>query len=244
MKIADQYEDRGSKGVCLVNPEFAKLVDDAANVKTSGRWGAMDAKIKRLAATPGDGNEWYVQLFGALCCQVFSEYHQLETAYSDGRENASLLAWRARNLLELSVWSKYFTTSRVHARRLYEDAGRDVLDLFSAFEKWGQATAQSTDWLGPLASGKQELSQRAAAEGIETLEGSYKSVAKAAEDCGISDHYRLFFKMLSKFAHPTAMQILGVPDEARHSLQRDFFFSHGCLFFAGAFAALESEASE
>jgi hypothetical protein len=127
-----------------VNPEFAKFVDDAANVKTSGRWDAMNTKIKRLAAKPGAGNEWYVQLFGALCSQVFSEYHQLKNAYGAGRENASLHAWRARNLLELSVWSSYFTKDREHARRLYEDAGRDVLDLLSAFEKWGKATAQST----------------------------------------------------------------------------------------------------
>jgi hypothetical protein len=226
-----------------VNSEFAKFVDDAANVKTSGRWDAINAKITRLATKPGVGNEWYVQLFGALCFQVFSEYHLLEHAYGAGRGNASLLAWRARNLLELSVWSRYFTKSREHARRLYEDAGRDVLDILSAFEKWGQATAQSTDWLGPIASSKQDLSQRAAAEGIETLEGSYKRVAEAAKDCGMSDHYTLTFKMLSKFTHPTAMQFLGAPDEARHALQRDCFFSQGCLFFTGAFVALESEAS-
>lgn len=226
-----------------MSPEFAKFVNDAADVKTSGRWAAMNAKIERLAAKPGAGNEWHVQLFGSVCYQVLSEYHRLERAYSAEGENASLLAWRARNLLELSVWATYFVTSRENARRLYEDAGRDILDLVSAFEKWGQATAQPADWLGPLASGKQDLSQRAAADGIETLEGTYKRVADAAKECGMSDHFAVSFKMLSKFAHPTAMQILGAPDEGRQALQRDCFFSQGCLFFTGAFVALESEAS-
>jgi hypothetical protein len=226
-----------------VSPEFAKFVNDAADVKTSGRWSAMNAKIERLAAKPGAGNEWHVQLFGSICYQVLSEYHQLERAYSAESENASLLAWRARNLLELSVWSKYFVTSRENARRLYEDAGRDILDLVSAFEKWGRATAQSTDWLDPLASGKQDLSQRATADGIETLEGSYKLVADAAKECGMGDHFAVSFKMLSKFAHPTAMQILAATDEEKHALQRDCFFSQGCLFFTGAFVALESETS-
>lgn len=225
-----------------MNPDFANFVDEAATVKTSGRWDAMNAKIRVLAARPGAGNEWYVQLFGALCYQVFSEYHRLENAYSAGHENASLLAWRARNLLELSVWSSYFTKDRQHARRLYEDAGRDVLDLLSTFEKWGKATAQSTEWLDPIAGGRRDLSERAADEKIETLEGSYKRVAEAAKDCGMGDHYALSFKMLSKFAHPTAMQILGTPDEARHALQKDCFFSQGCLFFTGAFAALEGGA--
>ena len=53
--------------------------------------------------------------------------------------------------------------------------------------------------------------------------GLIKKVVAAAEDCGIKDYYKFGFKMLSKFAHPTAMHILGPPDDAK---QRDYFFSH------------------
>ena len=221
--------------------EFAEHVDSAANIKTSGRWAAMNTKIKRLAANPGVGNEWYVQLFGALCFQVFSEYSQLKNVYDENRErDVSLLAWRARNLVELFVWSRYFALSQENARRLYEDAGRDTHEIYRAFEKWGQTRAQSADWLEPITSGKQDLSQRAAAEGIETLERAYKRVTEAANDCGMKDHYTLIYKLLSKFSHPTAMQILGASNDAEHALQRDCFFSQGCLYFTGAFVALEN----
>src|ERR1039458_8899464 len=91
-------------------------------------------------------------------------------------------------------------------------SGCDAHDILGAFEKWGHTTAQSADWLEPLINEKQDLLQRAALEGIETLEGSYNRVAAAADDCGIKNHYALSFKLLSKFAHPTAMQILGAPD--------------------------------
>jgi hypothetical protein len=47
-------------------------------------------------------------------------------------------------------------------------------------------------------------------------------------------------KMLSKFAHPTAMQILGMADDEKLSLHRDTFYALGCCFFLGAFSALES----
>ncbi len=47
--------------------------------------------------------------------------------------------------------------------------------------------------------------------------------------------------MLSKFAHPTAMRILAPPDERTEALQRDYFFSQGCLFFTGTFSALEGQ---
>jgi hypothetical protein len=221
-----------------MDPEFTKFADDVANIATSGRWAAVNAGIKRLAANPGVGNEWYVQLMGSLCFQVFSEYLHLKKAYEEKQDgDVSLLAWRERNLLELSVWSIYCSNSRDNARRLYEDAGRDVVNLVGAFKTFSQAPGQSIDWLGLLTSTKQDLIKRAAAEGIETLDKSYLKMEAAAEDCGIRDYYKMQFKMCSKFAHPTAMRILGPPDDTK---QRDYFFSQGCLSFTAAFVALES----
>jgi hypothetical protein len=175
-----------------------------------------------------------------LVLQCFSEYLLIKDAHAQKqRGDASLLAWRARNILELLVWSMYCAKSKDNARRLYEDAARDVRDVFSAFKAWGEKTAQSTDWLAAFTNAGQDLSQRAALVGIETLDGSYKQVRDASKECGIENHYALSFKMLSKFAHPTAMQILAPHDKERDAQQRDFFFSQGCLFFTGAFAELE-----
>ncbi len=152
------------------------------------------------------------------------------------------MAWRARNLLELSVWSIYCAKSRENARRVYEDAGRDVRGIFDAFMKWGAVTVQTADWLDPIATAQTDLSQRARAlDGIASLDGPYKPVSDAAKECGIGEHFSLSYKMLSKFAHPTAMRILASPDEKREALQRDCFFSNGCLFFTGAFNALEPQ---
>src|SRR4051812_10108838 len=131
-------------------PEFAKLVEDATNIAASGRWEAVNERIKELAANPGNEDDGWVQLFSSLCFQVFSEYLLLRRSYEKKHDDSSLLAWRARNLLELSVWCLYCSKSRENARRLYEDAGRDALGLFSAFTKWGIATAQDPDWLDLL----------------------------------------------------------------------------------------------
>lgn len=46
-------------------------------------------------------------------------------------------------------------------------------------------------------------------------------------------------KLLSKFAHPTAMLILGNYSETLE-IQKDLVFANGCLFFVGAFIALEN----
>jgi hypothetical protein len=96
-----------------MDPEFAKLVDDPEVIKTSGRWAAANEEIKRLAANPGADNVWYVELLSSLCYNVFSEYLLIKNAHEEKRRgDASLLAWRARNLLELLVWSMYCSKSR------------------------------------------------------------------------------------------------------------------------------------
>jgi hypothetical protein len=225
-----------------MEPEFSRLVDVAANIAASGRWDAVNEKIKQPAANPGKDNAWWVQLFASLCAQVFSEYLLLKRAHQEGQTDAaSLLAWRSRNLLELSVWCLYCSKSRENARRLYEDAGRDVFGIFGAFTKWGIAKAQDPDWLDIFTGARQDLSQRAAAEGVSSLDGDYKRVSDAAKECGIGENFSLSYRMLSKFARPTAMRILAPPDEMKEALQKDVFFSQGCLFFAGAFEALEAQ---
>jgi Family of unknown function (DUF5677) len=221
--------------------EFSRLVNEAASIADSGRWTAVNTKIEALAANPGADNAWWVQLLASLCSQIFSEYLSLKRSYENKQsDDASLIAWRARNLLELCVWSIYCAKSRKNARRVYVDAGRDSRGIFDAFIKWGAATAQAKDWLDPIAAGKQKLSKKALElDGIQSLDGPYKKVNDAATECAFGEHFSLSYKMLSKFAHPSAMRILASPDEKREALQRDCFFSQGCLFFTGAFNALE-----
>jgi hypothetical protein len=228
-------------GKRLMDPEFSTLVDEAADIAASGRWAAVNERIEYLAANPGADNAWWVQLFASLCSQIFSEYLSLKRAHDEESDETSLLAWRARNLLELSVWCLYCSKSRENARRLYVDAGRDVLGLFSAFIKWDAATGQDCDWLDHFTDAKQDLVQRAALDGIESLDGVYKEVREAAKEAGFGDQFSVSYRMLSKFAHPTAMQILSPPDEAKAAQLRDCFFSQGCVFFTGAFVALEGQ---
>ncbi len=225
-----------------MDPEFSRLVDFAANIAGSGRWEAANERIEHLVANPGKDNEWWVQVIACLFSQVFSEYLLLKRGYEEQKnDSAALLAWRARNLLELSVWSVYCSKSRANARRLYEDAARDVLGIFSAFTKWGVAKAQGPEWMDLFSDAKKDLSQRAMAEGIASLDEAYKRVSAAAEECGFGENFALSYKMLSKFAHPTAMQIMSLPDERTVPRQKDAFFSQGCLFFAGGFEALEGQ---
>jgi hypothetical protein len=85
------------------NSIYPDFKDDALKIAQSGRWATLNEKIIDLASSPGVGNGWQVQLFAALCYQVFSEYRCLQKVFEAVVIDSSLMAWRARNLLELSV---------------------------------------------------------------------------------------------------------------------------------------------
>lgn len=223
-----------------MDQEFIRSITEAADIKSSGRWGALNQKICQLAENHNGHEVWQIQVIAALCSKNFSEYFALKKAYEDQPvSEPSLLAWRARNLLEVSVWSSFCALSKDNARIFYEDAGRDVFDMYKAFTKWGKTTSQGQNWIDPIEKAKHEISRRAMNEGIMSLDGPYKKVSRAAEECGLGPYFALGYKELSKFSHPTAMLIMGDADPEKEKLQRDKFYSGGCMFFVGAFTVLE-----
>ena len=129
----------------------------------------------------------------------------------------------------------------VRPRRLAADAGRDLRGIFDVFFKWGTANAQPSGMLDDLSTGKQKLDAQALIYGIDSIAGSYKDVRAAAEECGIGSHFSVMFKLLSKFAHPTAARIVAPPQDEAAAGAGDLFFSNGCLFFAAAFEAIEGQ---
>lgn len=215
------------------------FIQQADEIKTSGRWKALNDNILRLADNHNGHEEWQVQVFESLCFQNFSEYLSLKKAYEDSGSEPSLIAWRTRNLLEISIWSLYCAQNKENAWIFYEDAGRDVVGILNAFTKWGTATSQDNNWLDPIERAKQDISARAASEGIESLEGSYKQVRNAALECNVGDHFNLSYKFLSKFAHPTAMVIIAPPDSEKEKLQKEIFYDAGCMSFVNTFGTLE-----
>jgi hypothetical protein len=228
----------------LGSPEFAQWVQQAESIGKDGRWGAANTLVERLCANPGAAGPAWVQVFASLAAATFSEYLALKRAYEDPKSDPALIAWRARNLLELSVWSIYCSRTKENARRFFADGGRDLLNLFAAFEKWTEIVNKAAIppiEMDEVAREKEELAARAALQGIDSLEGAYMQVGEAAKAIGMGANFAVANKMLSKFAHPTAMQVLAPAGEGeRLALQKQLFFSHGCLFFTGAFDAIEA----
>jgi len=57
---------------------------------------------------------------------VETELHRLEQANADG--DLSQVSWRARNLLEVMIWTLHCASSEEASKTFCEDAARDAVD--------------------------------------------------------------------------------------------------------------------
>jgi len=216
-----------------MHPEFSCYVEMASGVAASGRWDKLNGVIKQLWASRETCEEWRLEVLASLSSRIFREYLSLKKDY-ESVQDPSLLAWRARNLLELSVWAMFCSKDVVNAHQFYGDRRRDVMGILNAFIKWGKGTGADRAWLEEIEESKGKVFQ----SGSEH-EDSVTLVRNAAAKCGLSEHFALSYKFLSKFTHPTAMCVLDRSGADDIAVQRDVFFSQGCLHFTGAFDALE-----
>ena len=197
----------------------------AAAIAASGRWEKVNVAIRTWCEAPIPSDQrWWGQLLTGLCSRIFYEYLALKRANEQrNASNEALLAWRARNLLELSVWA-HFCIKKDDARRFFDDAGKDTNEIISAFEKWGKSMNSEPTWFEPARHARSELRERALGRGVSSIDGTYIKVSRAADEIGIKDHFDVSWKLLSKFAHPTAMTILAPQDESKAMHRCDLLF--------------------
>jgi hypothetical protein len=174
-----------------------EFVEQAASIASSGRWEAVNGSVKQWAERRKTEDEiWYGQLFGSLCFRVFHEYNSLKEAYAAAWIDLALLSWRARNLLELSVWATFCETEPKRARQFFEDLGKDANNLLKAFQTWGEATGQSSDWFQRGSDARDRLTDAALSRGVASTDGRFTTVAEAAAAIGMAHNFHLMNKLL------------------------------------------------
>lgn len=137
------------------------------------------------------------------------------------------VAWAARSLLELSIWTEYCCASESNAQRFSDDAARDMIGILKMLqrdmrEQTGSDDPKISEMMGTFSNfGK--------AHGIARLGDDFKRVADAARELGKKHHFLSHNKIFSKMAHPTAWAVssAGLKSEAD---ARDLFFGEGVGF--------------
>jgi hypothetical protein len=131
-----------------------------------------------------------------------NESATLKKTYALGAQ-ISMVAWLARNVLELLIWIRYCAKSPELAQKFLTDAIRDTIETLEV----GTKLVPNAD---QLTGAKDTLVKMATEDGYEDLDEQFTMVSAAAKEVGAADAFRTFNKMLSKFAHPTAMLIFSI----------------------------------
>jgi hypothetical protein len=121
--------------------------------------------------------------------------------------NDNLVAWACRNLLEISVFTKYVLTSRGNARRFGQDRIIDGCDIarsligleLHCYPK--SDTCVLDDWLT-------RMEAQGAAEGVTG--SKFLPTSTLAEQVGMKDDFKAINRVCSKLVHPTAWSIISM----------------------------------
>jgi len=161
--------------------------------------GGIDSSRDRLEA-------WRADLFIKMLLSVDRVCHDL--LQTTEQEALPAAAWNARNLLELLVWIKYCSASRANAWRFHEDALRDALGLTESLSKMCELAGVKNEF---EASARKKVDDLALEKlGVKSIDSNYERVSNAAKCVGLDDLYNAWNKHLSKFAHPTALLVIGI----------------------------------
>jgi hypothetical protein len=153
----------------------------------------------------GSVEPWFADLVHKLLVSVDRvRYDLLKTMEQNAVSGA---AWNARNLLELWIWLKYCAASRENARRFHEDALRDMRGLSDALSKMHTQQGIPNEF---EASARVQFELAREKFGLDSLDSDYLRVGDAAKAVGLADQFGSTNKFLSKFAHPTAVLVVGI----------------------------------
>ena len=112
---------------------YVRLSESVVN---SDRWSLLEEKINDFEndkLITSRQRRVLLELFCALRTEYDSIIHDY---YNNMYVSRSLLAWRARNLLEINTWCRFCCVNIQYSYLLFKCSAQDQLELENQFEKW------------------------------------------------------------------------------------------------------------
>jgi hypothetical protein len=175
-----------------------------------------------LAGTFPDESVWRRDLVWKLMQSVARVGSDLLAA-TESPEALPSVAWNARNMVELAVWNRYCGKSEKNARRFHEDAYRDMKGIFLSLDQLHKLVGSRYELETDAHEKLDHLAQTKL--GLDSIDAGYERVSSAAKAVGLSEWYFATNTYLSKFAHPTAVLVIGI----MHQTEMLKDMQSGCL---------------
>lgn len=177
---------------------------------------------------------WKVNVVVGLFNRLVFEYKEAEHIIKDTK-NPYKLAFHCRNIFEISYVCQYVSKSHENARRIFDDAKNDSLNILSVLHEWSQEF--NNELVEELTNAQSHLVDTAKLQGVHTIDEKYLTVERMADIMGQRKEYKITNKVLSKLVHPTAFSIISRPEILQSF--NNVFHSLGCYHFIYALNGIE-----
>ena len=125
--------------------------------------------------------------------KAFVDLNRSELQFAYSQRPLGAVAWLARNLLEIAIWSEHCAASKENAKEFLLDSARDACDALKIPDgPWLHSSLEPT---------RQRLLDHAAADGFN-IEQDYARVLSIAKNLGRGD----VFRHLNKTSRSTLIQ--------------------------------------
>lgn len=174
-----------------------------------------------------DGPEhpfWHLNVFIGIAHEALKMQFHLKRAYEECELN--YLAWAARNLLELRVWTLYATSSAQSAWRFHQDQFIDGLTSIRSIEKAAEKAGHTADadFLRSSAAAFREMLKPLAENACVGDADGYLSPRRVAKEVGIEVEFELHNTITSKLLHAPGLSVLVAQNEASKTQSMDSCF--------------------
>ena len=143
-------------------------------------------------------------------------------------EDMSLLAWSARNILELELWTEFVTLNTENALRFHQDWLNDVAGMMERSDPNVSVPYDDMDYSGvDVETAQASIAKEHAAS--SELPKQYLRISNVAKLLGKELEFSRTNPIYSKFIHPTAFSVLSFPSERTRTNISTLFLHNGCM---------------
>jgi len=169
---------------------------------------------------------WHLNVFIGIAHETLKMQFHLKRAYKERELN--YLAWAARNLLELRIWSMYVAKSEQNAWRFHQDQFIDGLTSVRSMEKAADKVGRAADaeFLRLNAAALRAKLKPLADNAGVTEANKYLSPKLVAKELDIAGEFDVHNTITSKLLHATGFSVLVAGDEVSTTSTMDSCFAY------------------
>jgi hypothetical protein len=173
---------------------------------------------------------WYLNVFIGISGEALKMQYHLKRARQECEVN--YIAWAARNILELRIWTLFASSSRENALRFHKDQYVDGLSAVRAMERAAQRVPRDVDAECLRAAAnvlRKPMEERAKLEGVdESL--PFLSAKVLSKQFQLDGEFEVFQVLCSKLLHSTGFSVLVAQNRDQRESTVDNIFRFGAMY--------------